>query len=158
MTVLHQRIPSITGLQTQQIWQSRRVFSGQPEWPSKLLETKDGLKHPWIVTAAAPDPETGREKTVEADEDRWVHVTKLLFFTFFYIVSPLRELSIGEINQPTDLFLEHNPNHMFLLLGWCMALFILSGGGGRGRHLKFKAESWAHEGSDDVISLVCRCF
>jgi len=27
-------------------------------------------------------------------------------------------------------------------------------GGGRGRNLKFKAESFAHERSDDVISLV----
>lgn len=30
---------------------------------------QDGLKHPWIVTAAAPDPETGREKTVEVDAE-----------------------------------------------------------------------------------------
>ena len=35
----------------------------------KRITAEDGLKHPWIVTAAAPDPETGREKTVEADED-----------------------------------------------------------------------------------------
>lgn len=35
----------------------------------KRMTAEDGLKHPWIVTAAAPDPEKGREKTVEADED-----------------------------------------------------------------------------------------
>eukprot|EP00438_Fugacium_kawagutii_P028138 Skav213018 [mRNA] locus=scaffold2312:200734:204737:+ [translate_table: standard] len=35
----------------------------------KRITAEDGLKHPWIVTAAAPDPETGREKTVEVDAE-----------------------------------------------------------------------------------------
>jgi len=35
----------------------------------KRITAEDGLKHPWIVTAAAPDPETGREKTIEVEED-----------------------------------------------------------------------------------------
>ena len=55
------------------------------------------------MTAAAPDPETGREKTVEADEDRWVPLTKFWAFHRF----TLQELSIGEINQATG-FLENN--------------------------------------------------
>ena len=42
---------------------------GVPNRNHQTNPTKDGLKHPWIVTAAAPDPETGREKTVEALED-----------------------------------------------------------------------------------------
>ena len=37
--------------------------------PHSTATVQDGLKHPWIVTAAAPDPEKGREKTVEADEE-----------------------------------------------------------------------------------------
>ncbi|CAL1138683.1 unnamed protein product, partial [Cladocopium goreaui] len=35
----------------------------------KRITAEDGLKHPWIVTAAAPDPETGREKTIEVEEE-----------------------------------------------------------------------------------------
>ena len=38
------------------------------------MTAEEGLKHPWIVSAAAPDPEKGREKTVEIDED--VHAEK----------------------------------------------------------------------------------
>ena len=37
--------------------------------PYLLGLPQDGLKHPWIVTAAAPDPETGREKTIEVEEE-----------------------------------------------------------------------------------------
>lgn len=40
----------------------------------KRMTAEEGLKHPWIVSAAAPDPEKGREKTVEIDED--VHAEK----------------------------------------------------------------------------------
>ena len=39
------------------------------DFPIASSNREDGLKHPWIVTAAAPDPETGREKTIEVEEE-----------------------------------------------------------------------------------------
>ena len=47
------------------------IFPSKKTWdfPIASSNREDGLKHPWIVTAAAPDPETGREKTIEVEEE-----------------------------------------------------------------------------------------